>query len=78
MALRYRAYVTVLRDLSPQSLPARLAGTLIRVADGLGAQVEHGDRCAQAVNAIVTQTDLGLMAREARGRVKGLFDYGRE
>ena len=69
VAIRYREYINLVRDLSLQSLPARLAQALIRVADRLDVRVEYEGRPALTIGAIVTQTDLGLMARGSRGNV---------
>lgn len=69
VALRSRAYIDLVRDLSLPSLSARLARALIRLADRLNASTEHGGRPVQVVGAIVTQTDLGVMARGSRGNV---------
>ena len=69
VATRFRAYIALVCDLSLQSLPARLARTLLRVSDRLGTTAEHGGRRVCAIGGIVTQTDLGLMARGSRGNV---------
>lgn len=68
VAGRYRDYIGLVRDLSLPSLSARLARTLIRLADRLDAR-RGGGSPAQVIGAIVTQTDLGLMARGSRGNV---------
>ena len=69
VAVRYREYLAVVQDLSLPSLSARLARTLIRLADRLDSHTDQGDRPAQVIGAVVTQTDLGLMARGSRGNV---------
>ncbi|MEJ1160526.1 Crp/Fnr family transcriptional regulator [Prosthecomicrobium sp. N25] len=69
VARRYRSYIDLTRILSLRSLPARLAQSLLRLADGLGTTAEHGGRRVPCVGSVVTQTDLGLMARGARGNV---------
>lgn len=69
VASRYRAYIDLTRDLSLQSLSGRLAQTLIRVADRVGRHVVHDGRRAQTIGTIITQTDLGLLARGSRGNV---------
>lgn len=68
-ANRCRDYVALIRDLSLQSLPARLAQVLIRIADRIGTPVKHGGRPAHAIGAMVSQSDLALMARGSRGNV---------
>ena len=69
VANRYRDYIALVRDLSLPSLSARLARTLIRLADRLGVHADDGSGSAQVIGAVVTQTDLGLMARGSRGNV---------
>jgi CRP-like cAMP-binding protein len=69
LARRYRSYVDLTRNLSLNSLAARLAQSLLRLADTLDTKVEHRGRACPAIGAFVTQTDLGLMARGARGNV---------
>jgi CRP/FNR family transcriptional regulator, cyclic AMP receptor protein len=69
VARRYRAYVTLTRDLSLKSLSARLAQSLLRLVDGLGTRAEHRGRQVAVLGSVVTQTDLGLMARGSRGNV---------
>lgn len=69
VANRYREYIALVRDLSLQSLSARLAQTLLRVADRLSIRAEHEGRPALMIGGVVTQTDLGLMARGSRGNV---------
>lgn len=69
VARRYRTYVELTRMLSLKTLAARLAQALLRLADGLGTRVRVGERLCPSVGAVVTQTDLGLMARGARSNV---------
>lgn len=69
VARRYRSYVELTRMLSLKTLAARLAQALLRLADGLGTRARVGDRLCPSVSAVVTQTDLGLMARGARSNV---------
>ncbi len=69
VARRYRSYITVTRDLSLKTLPARLAQAVLRVADGLGTRAAHAGREVAAIGPMVTQADLGLMARGSRGNV---------
>lgn len=69
VATRYRAYVDLTRALSLKTLSARLAQAVLRLADGLGSQMAYRGRTVPCVAAVVTQTDLGLMARGARGNV---------
>ena len=69
VAVRFRIYTDLIRDLSLKTLSARLARTLIRMADRLDLRSDHQGCPALAVGAVVTQTDLGLMARGSRGNV---------
>ncbi len=69
LARRYRSYVSLTRILGLKSLPARLSQCLLRLADDLNDLTDHGGRKVLQIGASVTQTDLGLMARGARGNV---------
>jgi CRP-like cAMP-binding protein len=55
--------------MSLKTLPGRLARALLRLADGLGTAVDYRGRRVPSVGPVVTQADLGLMARGARGSV---------
>lgn len=69
VARRYRSYVGLMQNLSLKTLPARLAQALLRLVDQLATRSSFGNREASYVGAMVTQADLGLMARGARGNV---------
>ncbi|MBC8129906.1 MAG: Crp/Fnr family transcriptional regulator [Rhizobiaceae bacterium] len=69
IARRYRSYIALTRNLGLRTLPARLSQCLLRLADGLGSRMVYAAREVPYVGAFVTQTDLGLMARGARGNV---------
>ena len=69
VARRYRSYLALTRMLSLKTLAARLAQALLRLADGLGTRIHHAGRECPCIGSMVTQTDLGLMARGARGNV---------
>lgn len=69
VARRYRSYVELARGLCLKTLAARLAQSLIRVADGLGSTGQFDGREVPVIGPVVTQADLGLMARGARGNV---------
>jgi len=69
VARRHRSYIDLTRNLSLKTLPARLARALLRLADGLGTKWPHARGEVACLGAIVTQADLGLMARGARGNV---------
>ncbi len=69
IARRYRSYISLTRILGLKTLPARLSQCLLRVAESLDDRTLHGDREVLQVGAFLTQSDLGLMARGARGNV---------
>ena len=69
VARRYRSYIDLTRNLSLKTLPARLAQALLRLADGIGAKARYKGRETLYLGPMVTQADLGLMARGARGNV---------
>lgn len=69
VARRYRSYITLMQNLSLKTLPARLAQALLRLVDQLGTRSNYRNCSASYVGAMVTQADLGLMARGARGNV---------
>jgi CRP-like cAMP-binding protein len=76
IAHRYRAYVELTRILSLKSLSARLSQSILRLADALGTTSTINGRKVSAIGSIVTQSDLGLMARGARGNVnRALKDW---
>ncbi|WP_407048059.1 Crp/Fnr family transcriptional regulator [Methyloraptor flagellatus] len=69
VADRYRDYVELTRILSLSSLSARLSQSILRLVDKLGTTAVVKGRKVPAIGSIVTQSDLGLMARGARGNV---------
>lgn len=69
IARRYRSYISLTRMLGLKTLPARLSQCLLRVADGLNDRVEFEGRQVLRIGSFVTQSDLGMMARGARGNV---------
>ena len=69
VADRYRDYVELTRILSLSSLSARLSQSILRLVDKLGTTATVNGRKVPAIGSIVTQSDLGLMARGARGNV---------
>lgn len=76
IAQRYRAYVELTRILSLKSLSARLSQSILRLADSLGTFATYGGRKVPAIGSTITQSDLGLMARGARGNVnRALKDW---
>ncbi len=73
VARRYRSYIELTRNLSLKTLPARLAQSALRLADGLGSTMMFRGRNVPCIGSFVTQTDLGLMARGARGNVNRIL-----
>ncbi|MCP8939544.1 Crp/Fnr family transcriptional regulator [Alsobacter sp. SYSU M60028] len=73
VARRYRSYVESTRYLSLKSLPARLSQALLRLADELGTHTVVGNRRCKAIPPQITQTELGLMARGARGNINRIL-----
>jgi CRP/FNR family transcriptional regulator, cyclic AMP receptor protein len=69
VARRYRAYIELTRMMSIKTLQGRVAQALLWLADGLGTEALHCARKVPCVGPVVTQSDLGLMARGARGSV---------
>jgi CRP/FNR family cyclic AMP-dependent transcriptional regulator len=69
VARRYRSYIDLTRVMSLKTLPARVAQVLLRLTDGLGTRIQHHGYERPCVGPVVTQADLGLMARGARGNV---------
>lgn len=69
VARRYRSFISLTRTLGLKSLHARLSQCLLRLADDLNDMTLYKDRPVLRIGASVTQTDLGLMARGARGNV---------
>jgi CRP/FNR family cyclic AMP-dependent transcriptional regulator len=79
VARRYRSYIELTRIMSLKTLPGRLAQALLRLADGLGTETNYCGRVVPCVGPVVTQADLGLMARGARGSVnRALKNWQRE
>jgi CRP/FNR family transcriptional regulator, cyclic AMP receptor protein len=73
VARRYRSYIELTRTLSLKTLSARLAQSLLRLADDLGDVAQIDGKSAPSIGPVVTQTDLGLMARGARGNVNRIL-----
>jgi CRP-like cAMP-binding protein len=69
VARRYRSYIELTRMMSIKTLQGRVAQALLWLADGLATETTYRDRKVPCVGPVVTQSDLGLMARGARGSV---------
>jgi CRP/FNR family transcriptional regulator, cyclic AMP receptor protein len=69
IARRHRSYIQLTRIMSLKRLQARIAQALLRIADGLNIHVEYQGRQLLCVGPAITQSDIGLMSRGARGNV---------
>ncbi|MEI2384495.1 Crp/Fnr family transcriptional regulator [Breoghania sp. JC706] len=69
IATRYRTYIDVTKSLYLTSLSARLALSLLRLTTSLGHTMEYKGRVVPYLGTMVTQSDLGAMARGTRGNV---------
>ncbi len=74
VARRYRSYIELTHIMSLKTLPGRLAQALLRLADGLGTATNYCGLDVPCVGPVITQADLGLMARGARGSVNRVQD----
>lgn len=66
---RYKTYIDVTKCLYFGSLSARLAMSLLRLVKSLGQKTEIKGRTCHYLGTMVTQSDLGAMARGTRGNV---------
>ncbi|KZM46166.1 cAMP-binding protein [Labrenzia sp. OB1] len=66
---RYKTFIDVTRCLHLSNLPARLAASLLRLVESLGQTTDYRGRNCPSLGAMVTQSDLGAMARGTRGNV---------
>jgi CRP-like cAMP-binding protein len=73
LARRYRWYLQSTRNLSLSSLAARLSQVLLFLCRSLGRTIEIDGRTCQYLPTMVTQSDLGAMARGTRGNVNRLL-----
>jgi CRP/FNR family transcriptional regulator, cyclic AMP receptor protein len=69
IARRHRSYIELTRIMSLKRLQARIAQALLRIADGLNACAEYKGRKLLSIGPAVTQSDIGLMSRGARGNI---------
>lgn len=69
IANRYRTYIDVTKSLYLTSLSARLALSLLRLTMSLGHTMQYKGRMVPYLGSMVTQSDLGAMARGTRGNV---------
>lgn len=66
---RYRDYMAATRALYLPSLSLRLAHVLLNVAEVLGNQIRYRGAMIDCIGPIITQQDLGSMARGTRENV---------
>lgn len=69
IARRHRSYIQLTRIMSLKKLQARIAQALLRIADALDVRANYCGRELPCVGPVVTQSDIGLMSRGARGNV---------
>ena len=73
LAERYKTYIDVTKCLYLGNLSARLAMSLLRLVKSLGQNMVIEGRTYQYLGPMVTQSDLGAMARGSRGNVNRLL-----
>lgn len=73
LARRYRWYLQSTRNLSLSSLAARLSQVLLYLSKSLGRTTEIDGKTCPYLPAMITQSDLGAMARGTRGNVNRLL-----
>lgn len=73
VASRYRSYIDTTKGLYLNNLSARLAMALLRLAYSFQQATMVGEQKCLYLGPIVTQTDLGAMARGTRGNVNRLL-----
>ncbi|MEO9530051.1 Crp/Fnr family transcriptional regulator [Roseibium sp.] len=66
---RYRTYIDVTKSLYLSNLSARLAMSLLRLVNSLGQTIDLNGKSCPYLGSMVTQSDLGAMARGTRGNV---------
>jgi CRP-like cAMP-binding protein len=69
MARRYRSHVELTRALYLPTLSLRLSHTLLRLIENLGNAIRYRGQVVECIGPIVTQQDLGSMARGTRENV---------
>jgi CRP/FNR family transcriptional regulator, cyclic AMP receptor protein len=69
LAARYRNYLNVTCDLSLTSLAERLSRVLLKLVKCLGAKMTVNGREFSCLSPLITQSDLGSMARGTRTNV---------
>jgi CRP-like cAMP-binding protein len=70
---RYRAHMEFARALYLPTLTARLALSIIRLLDSLGNEIRYQNKMVPVLGPVVTQRDLGAMARGTRENVNKIL-----
>jgi CRP/FNR family transcriptional regulator, cyclic AMP receptor protein len=70
---RYRAHMEFARALYLPTLTARLALSIIRLLDSLGNEIRYQNKTVPVLGPVVTQRDLGAMARGTRENVNKIL-----
>lgn len=73
LARRYRWYLQSTRNLSLSSLSARLSQVLLFLCKGIGRSTDIDGKACLYLPSMITQSDLGAMARGTRGNVNRLL-----
>ena len=73
LARRYRWYLQSTRNLSLSSLSARLSQVLLFLCKSLGRSMDVEGKSYPYLPTMITQSDLGAMARGTRGNVNRLL-----
>jgi CRP/FNR family transcriptional regulator, cyclic AMP receptor protein len=69
LAVRYRSYLSVTCDLSLTSLAGRLSRVILKLVKCLGEKASINGRELPCLSPLITQSDLGAMARGTRTNV---------
>ncbi len=70
---RCRVYAEITKNLHLNTLSARLAQSILRLAKSMNNKMEYNGRKVRYLGGMVTQSDLGSMARGTRGNVNRIL-----
>lgn len=73
ISARHRAHIEVTRALYLPNLTSRLALAILRLLDTLGNSLRYQNRLVPVLGPVVTQRDLGAMARGTRENVNKIL-----
>jgi CRP/FNR family transcriptional regulator, cyclic AMP receptor protein len=73
ISARHRAHIEVTRALYLPNLTSRLALAILRLLDTLGNSLRYQNRIVPVLGPVVTQRDLGAMARGTRENVNKIL-----